>query len=162
MCGANFEVGSGSAERVRVARQELVGDHDKAQKGGRREANPFFWPAAVMLGFLLVLVCGCLIAIAPGFGIVLVLVLVPAAIQTAKKVRQKRELGAAVTMQQRAAVMTGSIFAVGASLTVVGLAAFGTFFCVCTGLALVTTPGLGGGLGAIMMVAGAAALAAVV
>ena len=114
-----------------------------------------------MLVVSLAAVCLGLIAEAPGLGIFVSLMLVPALVHTAQNVRQRELAGEKVSVATKAGLLLGSFGLAIVLIAVIGIAAFCTLCGVCLTFVSVGTGGVSGifpglllccvGTGAIMV-----------
>ena len=91
--------------------------------------------ASLLLAMTIVAVMCGLIAVQPGLGIPICIVLAPVLVRTTMVVRRRKEAGRSVSPAEKVALIGGSFLVSCVILTIVAVASVGTFCGVCLGMA---------------------------
>jgi hypothetical protein len=97
--------------------------------------------STLLLATTLVAVCAALIAEVPGLGIPVCILLAPVLIRTIMVVRRREAAGKHVSTGDKVVLILTSFVVINVILTVVGVAAVGTFCAVCLGTVAVLDEG---------------------
>ncbi|MAT68434.1 MAG: hypothetical protein CMJ58_02820 [Planctomycetaceae bacterium] len=81
-----------------------------------------------------------LTAAVPGLGVPFCVLLAPALVRTAMVVSKRKETGKDVSLGRKVSLLAGSVVVSGVIMSVVSVAAVGSFCGVCLGLAAATNP----------------------
>jgi len=144
-CGA---VNTGQRESCWLCGQTLAaGDGAAAESvkppvriNPNRKFAGSFTLGSLFLAITLIAICLGIIAMAPGLGIVLAIISLPAFVRTGLVVQRRAALGKSVTPAQKVWWFLGSLLTSTVVAVVVLVASVGTFCAVCLGLVAVTTP----------------------